>query len=163
MPITCRADAMRYIDGLVAAGLEYHLEDDPADQVCIGTGEPTFTRAEAEVLRRRVRTLYSLGWGDDRCPIGYMLRAIKRRDVRERLAACAATDAVRDRAVSMDYTSWRSKGFPPRSRVDLETRVTDILTREFGIGQVCPSCGGTICCCSLLCGDAMGLKMGANT
>lgn len=61
---------------LIAHGLEFHLEDDPAE-IETREGESyvrCFTDAEADLLRLRVRELYSFkDWGPHDCPIGYVL------------------------------------------------------------------------------------------
>jgi hypothetical protein len=78
-PITDFDSAKRYIEGLVYAGLNFHLGGDPSEVVHSETGRRVFTDEETPILRERVRQLHSFNWGEYECAIGYMLHAINMR------------------------------------------------------------------------------------
>jgi hypothetical protein len=73
LPILSRRDAEAFLRKIHAAGLMFHLEDDPA--TILGRGEsPLFSPSEIVMLRARIAELYALDWGDHGCPIGYLLQ-----------------------------------------------------------------------------------------
>lgn len=75
-PITDLASGRRWLDALSAAGLTFHLEDDPRSIVKFGTGggERLFNEVDAFTLRKAVAALYAIpDWGAFECPIGYIL------------------------------------------------------------------------------------------
>jgi hypothetical protein len=74
-PIVDADGAREVVREIVARGLAWHLEEDPATVIDATTGARVFTDAEADDLRARATELYALDaatWGDHGCPIGYM-------------------------------------------------------------------------------------------
>ena len=62
-----------WLASLVAAGLAFHLEDDPADIINGATGAPIFREEDCAFIREQVAALYRQDWGAYDCPIGYLL------------------------------------------------------------------------------------------
>jgi len=59
-PATTAAEAERLVRAMVAGGIAYHYEDDPA-QILEGTSDrPLFTPAQVELVRKRARELLNL-------------------------------------------------------------------------------------------------------
>lgn len=83
-PITDLDSAKAWIRDLVKLGLDFHLEDDPAEIICGATRKRLFTDAEVPIVRKRVRSLYRLKWGADECPIGYMMRMLDEKPATKR-------------------------------------------------------------------------------
>lgn len=77
-PISDLDSAKAWIDGLVAADLDFHFEDSPETIVTGPAMAPTFTADECAILRLRVDTLYALDWQGYECPIGYMLEVLEK-------------------------------------------------------------------------------------
>ena len=65
--------AKGYISALVAAGKDFHFDDDPADVIDYGTGERVFTDEEAKEVCNRLDEMADLDWDEHECPIGYVL------------------------------------------------------------------------------------------
>jgi len=72
-PLTTIVEAQAFIHDLMVNGKLFHFEDDP-DTIINGlTGRMLFTEEEADLVRLRVKELYSFEWGVYDCPIGYAL------------------------------------------------------------------------------------------
>lgn len=76
-PVTDYESAKRWIEGIVAADLSFHFEDDPASIVHLKTDERLFTDEEIPVVRERVNALYDFHYDEHDCPIGYMLHLLE--------------------------------------------------------------------------------------
>lgn len=76
-PIATLDDATACIREIVARGLMWHFEDDPAETIVAATGAPAFTAWEADTLRARVAEMYAIPaerWAEcGGCPIGYAM------------------------------------------------------------------------------------------
>jgi len=83
--ITSIENAQAYIEALVAAGKDFHFDDDPHEVIDHGTGERVFTDEEAEAVCHRLDEMADLDWGEYECPIGYCLHLQEA----EQLAECA--------------------------------------------------------------------------
>lgn len=75
-PITTIDEGKRWIRDLIAAGLLFHFEDDPAEILGGPDWAPLFDPEEAAIVRERVAELYSFDWADS-CPIGFALDHLK--------------------------------------------------------------------------------------
>jgi hypothetical protein len=73
-PITDLASGKAWLDALIGADLSFHLEDSPEEIVIGLSGERLFHKADHQLIRERVASLYGFkDWGVYDCPIGYML------------------------------------------------------------------------------------------
>lgn len=75
LPVTDQESAETYIRMLVQHDCIYHLEDNPVTEEF-----PCFSRAEARLVARRMRTIYALPqpWLGYDCPMGYLMQATER-------------------------------------------------------------------------------------
>tara|TARA_R100000808_G_C2082627_1_gene105960 strand:- start:255 stop:749 length:495 start_codon:yes stop_codon:yes gene_type:complete len=71
--ITSIENARGYIEALVAAGKDFHFDDDPHEVIDYGTGKRVFTDEEAKTVRQRLDEMADLDWGAHECPLGYVL------------------------------------------------------------------------------------------
>ena len=74
--------AKKWLDALVAAGMDFHLEDNPSDIVCGDKGGVMlFDAAVIPHIRACQKALYAQTWPKKYdCPIGYMMKQIDKRD-----------------------------------------------------------------------------------
>lgn len=80
-PIVDLASAKVWLETLVGAGLDFHLEDDPGDIIQMGSGEAIFDPADVPLIRERVAALYAQNWPPEYdCPIGYILHLDEARE-----------------------------------------------------------------------------------
>ena len=74
-PCVTLDDCKACIREIIARGLLWHFEDDPAETVD-RSGRCVFTEEEAAELRMRAEEFYEVDadeWGEYGCPIGYAL------------------------------------------------------------------------------------------
>lgn len=71
--LATRAEAMLFIQELQKADCMFHFEDDPDTIINGKTGCMLFTEEEADLVRERMKEIYSFDWADYDCPIGYAL------------------------------------------------------------------------------------------
>lgn len=74
-PIATVAAGAAFLDRLIADGLAFHIEDDPADILTPSGERRLFRDDEVAELRKRQDDLYSLDWrsAGHTCPAGYLL------------------------------------------------------------------------------------------
>ena len=71
--LATRGEAMLFIQELQEADCMFHFEDDPDTIINGKTGRMLFTEEEADLVRERMKEIYSFDWADYDCPIGYAL------------------------------------------------------------------------------------------